>query len=194
MAISQGKAGIGTILSVADLFFCGTATNSCDEGWQPGQALARCREHGVGCESDFRYRDKQMPCKGITPIVKVPRWAKATDSEARKEALCDRGPVIACMAIYSDFLYYRAGVYRPTTSETVGLHAVAVVGYDDKAGCWIVKNSWSQEWGEEGFGRIGYGCCGIDAQYPFYDPEVEPVVAPRPRTVPAGGKKQRHSA
>ncbi len=38
-----------------------------------------------------------------------------------------------------------------------------VVGYNDTQKYWIVKNSWGAGWGENGFGRIGYGECKIDA-------------------------------
>ena len=58
-----------------------------------------------------------------------------------------------------------------------GLHAVAVVGYDDGQRCWIVKNSWGTNWGEGGFFRIGYGECGLDTQFPFFDPAVA-IVGP----------------
>jgi Papain family cysteine protease/FG-GAP-like repeat len=44
-----------------------------------------------------------------------------------------------------------------------GGHVMLVVGYDDADGCWIVKNSWGPWWGENGFARIGYGECDIDA-------------------------------
>jgi len=160
-------------LSVSHLFFCGAGDNACDDGWQIGNALKRCREKGVGLESKFRYTGKQQKCKEIDTVVRVSRWRRVMDSSDRRRAICLRGPVIGGMIVYSDFLWYKAGVYRPTTSESIGLHAVSVIGYDDTAGCWVVKNSWGTAWGEGGFFRIGYGCCGLDGQFPFYDPAVE---------------------
>ena len=43
-------------------------------------------------------------------------------------------------------------------------HAVAIVGYDDAEQCWIIKNSWGPDWGENGFFRIAAGTneCGIE--------------------------------
>ena len=52
-----------------------------------------------------------------------------------------------------------------------GGHFMLVVGYDDDAGCWIVKNSWGAFWGEgwmgfgrdeRGYARIAYGQTDID--------------------------------
>ncbi len=62
---------------------------------------------------------------------------------------------------------------RPTTSEIIGHHAILVIGYDDTKGAWWIKNSWGTAWGEGGFARVGYGTCGLDGQYDFYDPHVE---------------------
>jgi Papain family cysteine protease len=44
--------------------------------------------------------------------------------------------------------------WDPDRHDTGGGHAFAIVAYDDK-GLWI-QNSWSQEWGQGGFARIGY--------------------------------------
>ncbi len=159
-------------LSRAHLFFCGT-TDGCENGWTPAFALKRCRDAGIGEEREFRYKPKQLKCFEIKSIIKVPRWRKVADSGSRKEALRLRGPVIGGMVVYSDFLWYRSGVYRPTTTEDVGLHCVCVIGYDDDNACWIIKNSWGTAWGEGGFARVGYGSCGLDSQFPFYDPAVE---------------------
>jgi C1A family cysteine protease len=159
-------------LSKAHLFFCGTE-NGCEAGWSPGHALKFCRESGIGLEKDLPYQGKQQKCKEIKPVVRVPRWRKIDDHhEDGRKAIVRRGPVIGGMVVYSDFLYYRSGIYRPVTTQNVGLHAITVIGFDDETTCWIVKNSWGSAWGEGGYARIGYGTCGIDAQFPFYDPEV----------------------
>lgn len=159
-------------LSVAHLFFCGAGDSGCEDGWQIGSALKRCRDTGVGKEDDFRYKPRNARCKEIDPVVRVERWRRISKNDERKQALYQRGPVIGAMVVYSDILWYRGGVYRPTTTETIGLHAIAVIGYDDEKGCWLVKNSWGAAWGEGGFARIGYGTCGVDAQFEFYDPQV----------------------
>ena len=52
--IEKDDAHYDINLSKAHLFFCGTI-NGCEEGWQPGSALKRCRDKGVGRAGDFRY-------------------------------------------------------------------------------------------------------------------------------------------
>ena len=65
------------------------------------------------------------------------------------------------------------------------MHAVVVVGYDtapDGTKYWIIKNSWSENWGEKGYARmlrgVPYpeGYCGIamDGSYPTLNRVVQP--------------------
>ncbi len=37
-----------------------------------------------------------------------------------------------------------------------GGHAVLMVGYDDSKHCWLVRNSWGEQWGEEGYFWMPY--------------------------------------
>lgn len=159
-------------LSEAHLFFCGT-DHGCSSGWKIEPALKRCKEVGVGLERDFPYVDSQQSCKEIPPYLKIKNWKKHKDAHQRRKYLMQSGPQICGFRVFEDMLYYSDGVYRPTTFELAGIKCGLVVGYDDDNACWIVKNDWGKTWGEEGFIRIGYGCCGIDSEYPFYDVSVE---------------------
>ncbi|NDG26961.1 MAG: hypothetical protein EB120_07290 [Proteobacteria bacterium] len=38
----------------------------------------------------------------------------------------------------------------------MGGHAITLIGYDDSAKAWIVRNSWGEDWGEKGYFRIAY--------------------------------------
>ncbi|PYD66162.1 hypothetical protein CDI09_09985 [Komagataeibacter nataicola] len=156
-------------LSEADLFYCGCG-DCCDTGWDFIPALGRASQ-GVGLEADFPYVVGST-CKSIPPAVKVSSWKTAHSADDRRWALV-RGPVVAGMRVFDDFRYYKSGVYEHATGDEIGLHAVCVVGYDDDASCWIVKNSWSSSWGEDGFCRIAYGQCGLDQEFPFIAIEVE---------------------
>ena len=62
-------------------------------------------------------------------------------------------------------MYYESGIYRHVEGFIEGLHAVAIVGYDDEENCWIVKNDWGPDWGENGYFRIvaGTNDCEIES-------------------------------
>lgn len=80
-----------------------------------------------------------------------------TSVEAIKSAIIQYGPVIVGMTIYTDFLSYVSGVYSHVTGVAEGGHAIAIVGYDDADQCWILKNSWGPDWGENGFFKVKAG-------------------------------------
>jgi len=47
----------------------------------------------------------------------------------------------------------------------LGGHAILMVGWDDGANCFIVKNSWGMDWGEAGYFRIAYSEVGGKSQF-----------------------------
>ena len=161
-------------LSEAHLFFCG-AGRACGRGWNFEPAMIQCRDVGVGIEAAFPYQPVDQACKQIQPFAFVDKWSTPTAGRDRRWAIADNGPVIAGLRVFEDFTYYRGGVYRHVSGDFLGLHAVCVVGYSTRDRCWIVKNSWGTGWGENGYFRISYGECGIDAEFPFYDPQVRHV-------------------
>ncbi|MBU3940596.1 MAG: VCBS repeat-containing protein [Nanoarchaeota archaeon] len=82
-----------------------------------------------------------------------------------KNALITKGPLITGMEVYDDFFSYEGGIYSHVSDWLVGYHAVTIVGYgqNDGLGYWIVKNSWGEDWGEDGYFRILIGDSGIDS-------------------------------
>ncbi|MBN2245308.1 MAG: hypothetical protein JW755_05645 [Candidatus Aminicenantes bacterium] len=103
-----------------------------------------------------------------------------------KYVLQNYGPVATGFIVYSDWGNYQSGVYiHDDVSPYSGHHSIALVGWGDDAalptgGYWIVKNDFGEEWGEDGFFRIGYGECEIDMAIMFarWDPDIlEPIFA-----------------
>jgi cathepsin B len=78
------------------------------------------------------------------------------------------GPVEVGFFVYSDFQQYKKGVYKKSAAAKgpEGGHAVKVLGWGTDGGTdyWLVANSWSPAWGENGFFRIARGVneCGIE--------------------------------
>lgn len=61
---------------------------------------------------------------------------------------------------------YEKGVYKYTSGELLGGHAMKLIGYghDEKEGLfWILQNQWSDDWGDNGFINIKAGEVGIDS-------------------------------
>lgn len=160
-------------LSEADLFFCGAGKN-CGSGWSPTEAMQYAQTQGIADESCFPYQDHDMDCQvtndRASKIVTIAGCDEIVDVGQRKEFLDQRGPMVACMAVYRDFFAYRSGIYHHVTGDLAGYHAVCCVGYDEQAGCWICKNSWREDFGEQGYFRIAYGEADIDTSFPMFGP------------------------
>jgi len=157
-------------LSEADLFFCLAAKQgrTCSTGWNIPAALSCVQAPGVVDEACYPYNLSQQGCSFLCPNAsgrkqKISSYKKYTTITDMQKALNDDGPLVTMFNVYDDFFSYSSGVYEYSTGPLAGGHCVCCVGYDDENRCWIMKNSWGPGWGEQGFFRIRYGQCGIDA-------------------------------
>jgi C1A family cysteine protease len=167
--IQKGDPKLDLMLSPAHLFFCGGG--STEAGWSFDAALKFCRDRGgVALEADFPYRGTAELCRDAAGAVGIDTWATRSTPEARRLAIARNGPVAAGMRVYEDFARYQGGVYRHATGEFCGIHAVAVVGYDDELQAWIVRNSWGDRWGDGGYAYVAYDRDGLSDEFVFFDP------------------------
>lgn len=182
MEIACKNPNLNPDYSEAFLFYCGCG-QCCNNGWNFPPALNYCKNTGVARDSDFPYTPGNQPCKsGVTPQFKITNWTSVLSMAERKSVIAEKGPVVGGLAIYQDFYSYKSGVYKHVTGNLVGYHAVSVVGYDDNLGCWICKNSWGTNWGDNGWFKIAYGQAGMDTQFAFYDVDLN-CAQPTPQPV-----------
>lgn len=116
----------------------------------------------TGQSSAFCFLTKWQ-CKAYKADLFSIRWLM--DPEAIKEDIYNNGPVNTGFMVYQDFMNYAGGIYKQTSDSLLGGHAVKIVGWGKEGDqeYWIVQNSWSEKWGEDGFFRIAFGECGIDS-------------------------------
>jgi len=151
-----------------------------------------------GCFPDphrsFDYPYESLP-DWENRTVKIQHWGWVDqDIESIKTALINNGPLVTCIAVWKDFLYYSSGVYKHLWGTRVGGHVITIVGYDDTLNCWICKNSWGTNWGEDGWFKMAYdadlfadwyghgtGVMYINGVYGNFQPDVPKVQIDKPR-------------
>ncbi|XP_010767912.1 digestive cysteine proteinase 2-like, partial [Notothenia coriiceps] len=111
----------------------------------------------------------------LTAQIKSYTNVTSGDAEALKLALFKNGPVaVSIDAGHRSFVFYSHGVYyEPACGNTTADldHAVLAVGYGtlNQEPYWLVKNSWSTYWGNDGYILMSMkdNNCGVttDATY-----------------------------
>ena len=145
------------------------------DGGNANEALVWVKGHGLadpGC-TPYSLDDKPLafPADRSGRTVRIPaheRIPNDAGQEAAKKWLDAVGPLVCFFEVWTDFddsKNVKGVVYRARPGATFrGNHLMLIVGYDDNAKCWIVKNSWGQGFGDNGFVRIGYGQRKIDTE------------------------------
>ncbi|OAF71293.1 hypothetical protein A3Q56_00935 [Intoshia linei] len=99
----------------------------------------------------------------MNPVIKMSSCGPVdSDIEAIKQALLIYGPI--SVSINSDcpgFLTYQGGIFEGKNCLTdlkSLVHIVILIGYgineNTNKNYWIIKNSWSQKWGNAGYGKV----------------------------------------
>jgi hypothetical protein len=183
------EEGIVEDLSEQWLVSCNTDGYGCNGGWWAHKwhagVTGQCGGTGAVREEKFPYTSGQTGdeplCNGPYPhVFLITDWAYIGDRysvpkvSAIKQAIYDYGPVSALVYVDESFQYYSRGVFDSSNDGTIN-HAVTLVGWDDSYeyqgntyGVWILRNSWDDDWGDDGYmyityntHRIGYASCYI---------------------------------
>jgi len=170
-------------ISAQDMNSCCTSCGGGCEGGYPSAAWSFWVSRGVVSENcspyslpscDHHIPNSKNPCP--TKEYKTPPCVKTCkDSETWNTAkhfgsssyglsgqkdimqeIYSHGPVQCGVDVYEDFLSYKSGVYKHTTGEYLGGHAMKILGWGVEKGeqYWLVANSWNPDWGNKGYIKI----------------------------------------
>ncbi|MBN1552110.1 hypothetical protein JW979_11595 [bacterium] len=172
--------GIAPDYSEQQLVDCTPGSYGC-YGGSYASAWTYLTDPGCIIESDYPYQAQNMTCldQDYYPYIHVTSWEYInTDELSIKAALQDYGPVATVIGANNNLKAYTNGCYQDDSNTDIN-HGVVIVGWDDTVcpeGSWIVKNSWGDDWGDNGFFYIQRGDVHIGEQSAIvYYEEVPPI-------------------
>jgi len=176
------KSGSLVSLSEQQLVDCSYSygNHGCNGGVME-DALTYVCDNGLTAESLYPYTgtsSRFSSCKSFIPVTYITECVMVIPNELDLTYAVSHQPVsVSIEADSKSFQLYKSGVYDNPDCGTTLDHGVLAVGYgrEDGKDYWLIKNSWSTGWGDNGYIKIARnsvytskGQCGIamDASYP----------------------------
>ncbi|XP_070403526.1 cathepsin S-like isoform X2 [Nothobranchius furzeri] len=171
----QLKKTKGTLMSLSpqNLLDCSLkyGNNGCRGGFMSNAFHYVMKNQGINSDAAYPYEGKRGKCK-YDPKYRAANcsgyaFLPKGDEFALKVGLANIGPIsVAIDASRPKFLFYHHGVYKDHTCSHHVNHGVLVVGYGTEKGqdYWLVKNSWGEDYGNEGYVKMArnkHNQCGI---------------------------------
>ena len=113
---------------------------------------------GMVARDDYVYQAKDGECQAESKkkIATIDGFhqIRTNDYDGLMDAIANRGPVAVSVAA-TDWKNYSQGIYNGNCGADIN-HVVVAIGYgEDFVGkYWIIRNSWANTWGEEGYIRL----------------------------------------
>jgi len=128
-------------IDLSEQFAVSCSNGSCNGG-NPVDVYMLMVDGGVSDEACFPYTASNNSCSNRCSGWENQSWGitgyhlVSNDIVSIKRAVMEHGPLSACSVNWG--------------------HCVVLVGWDDVTATWIVKNSWSRWWGNNGYGIVPY--------------------------------------
>ncbi|XP_077993958.1 cathepsin L-like [Glandiceps talaboti] len=158
-------------LSEQDLVDCDKLDEGCNGGLPSNAYQEIIRMGGLMTEKDYPYKGVDGSCHFNRSMAKIYINGSMNISQDEGEIaswLAANGPI--SIGINANAMqFYFGGISHPWEifcNPNNLDHGVLIVGYGTKNGTpyWIIKNSWGESWGEEGYYLVyrGAGVCGLN--------------------------------
>lgn len=164
----------GNLISLSEQNVIDCYSNVTCYGGFPERTLQWVKQHGINTEVDYPYRERHTECvpknsKSINITFEDIIQVNSSETEL-KDALFVHGPIIVSLYVTNRWRFYKSGVWYDKQCSEVTNHSMLLVGYGTEKGndYWLIKNSWSKDWGEKGYIKIARNrhenYCGITSE------------------------------
>ena len=133
------------------------------EGTSIRMAMKVLFDKGVCRENFWPYVPKQINKAKSGAVAdakkfKVKSFARILNLHELRTSLAVNGPCVIGVQVYEGMMDAKNGVVPMPGKEeySVGGHAICHVGYEDGKKRIKFKNSWSEKWGDNGYGYLPY--------------------------------------
>lgn len=161
----------GTLVSLSEqqLVDCSAAqgNHGCNGGLMDNAFKYVIANKGIDSEVNYPYTAKDGKCKTATAAATIGGYTDLGHNDNALQA-GNAGRVVSVAVDARNWQFYSGGIFNHMKCAAQLDHGVTLVGYDDNAGFWTIKNSWGTGWGEKGYIRLEKGnktgpngTCGI---------------------------------
>lgn len=170
-------------LSEQELVDCSTSygNNGC-QGGSMDNGFNYIIENSLCSNITYPYNAQNNICSNNTcdKVAKIKNYSDVESNNLYKlKKAVNKNPVsVAIQANKRSFQFYKSGIYDDINCGFQLDHGVLLIGYgiENNTDYWLVKNSWGEDWGENGYIRLkmnindSRGICGIlmMASYPIF--------------------------
>lgn len=139
-----------------------------DSGAMLRDGMRVLQKIGVCPEADYPYEISHFTDRPSTQAeqdastYKISEYHRVANIQLLKAALAGGLPVVIGFKVYESFESQetaQTGIVQipdPTMEQLLGGHAVLAVGYEDEKNHVIIRNSWGEKWGDQGYCYFPY--------------------------------------
>jgi len=161
-------------LSAQQLVDCCDLSFGCNGGAPEAGYECIEAEKGIETAAQYGYSGQNGMCQlkngyAAPGSLQISGWMWTSglfDETTMQASLVQYAPLSACLDA-SDWQFYSGGVFTADQNPSIFAldHCIQLVGFNATAALpyWIVRNSWSAQWGENGYIRLEMwkNTCGI---------------------------------